>query len=72
MHRDNLSIITIPILLLAPTVAISVTVSEDAFASDDNDCLTGVSDDCDEECEEQCNEGEEECEECFELCMSGD
>ena len=32
MHRANLTIITIPILLLALTVAISVTVSEDAFA----------------------------------------
>ena len=33
MHRANLTIITIPILLLASaTVAISVTVSEDAFA----------------------------------------
>ena len=32
MHRANLTIITIPILLLAATVAISVTVSEDAFA----------------------------------------
>jgi hypothetical protein len=32
MHRANLIIITIPVLLLAATVAISVMVSEDAFA----------------------------------------
>jgi hypothetical protein len=32
MHRANLTIITIPVLLLAATVAISVMVSEDVFA----------------------------------------
>jgi hypothetical protein len=32
MHRANLTIITIPVLLLAATVAISVMVSDDAFA----------------------------------------
>ncbi len=32
MHKANLTIITIPVLLLAPTVAISVIVSEDVFA----------------------------------------
>ena len=33
MHRANLTIITtIPLLLLAPTVVISVKVSEEAFA----------------------------------------
>ena len=32
MHKGNLTIITIPVLLLVATVAISVIVSEDAFA----------------------------------------
>ena len=32
MHRANLTIMTIPVLLLAATVAISVMVSDDAFA----------------------------------------
>ena len=60
MHRANLTIIitTIPVLLLAATVAISVTVSEDAFARDgrysgdstsqaaavSNDCLNPILD----------------------------
>ena len=34
MHRANLAIITIPVLLLAAAVAISVTLLEDAFARD--------------------------------------
>jgi hypothetical protein len=52
MHRANLTIITIPVLLLAATVAISVMVSEDAFARDstsqaaavDNTCLNPIFD----------------------------
>jgi hypothetical protein len=58
MHRANLTIITIPILLLAATVAISSTISEDAFARDgrysgdsasqaaavSNDCLNSILD----------------------------
>jgi hypothetical protein len=58
MHRANLTIITIPILLLAATVAISSTISEDAFARDgrysgdstnqaaavSNDCLNPILD----------------------------
>jgi hypothetical protein len=52
MHRANLTIIiTIPILLLAATVAISSTISEDAFARDgrytgDTSQAAAVSNDC--------------------------
>ena len=51
MHRANLTIITIPVLLLAPTVAISVIVSEDAFArerysGDSTSQAAAVSNDC--------------------------
>jgi len=35
MHRVSLAIIAIPLILLAATVAISFTVSEDGFARDD-------------------------------------
>ena len=59
MHRANLSIITISVLLLGATVAISSTVSEDAFARNEryggshttsqaaalnNDCLNPILD----------------------------
>ena len=58
MHRANLIIITMPVLLLAATVAISSTASEDAFARDgrysgdstsqaaavSNDCLNPIID----------------------------
>ena len=52
MHRANLTIITmIPVLLLAATVAISVMVSEDAFArerysGDSTSQAAAVSNDC--------------------------
>ena len=57
MHRANLTIITIPVLLLAATVVISLIVSEDAFARErytgdstsqaaavGNDCLNPILD----------------------------
>jgi hypothetical protein len=51
MYRANLTIIIIPILLFASTVAISSTISEDAFARDgrytgDTSQAAGVSNDC--------------------------
>jgi hypothetical protein len=51
MHRAILTIITIPVLLLASTVAISVIVSEDAFArerysGDSTSQAAAVSNDC--------------------------
>ena len=51
MHRANLIIITIPVLLLAATVVISSTVSEDAFArerysGDSTSQAAAVSNDC--------------------------
>jgi hypothetical protein len=42
MHRASLVIIAIPLILLAATVALSSTVSEDAFARDDGRYSSGV------------------------------
>jgi hypothetical protein len=57
MHRASLTFMTIPVLLLATTAAISIMVTEDAFAKSgrytgdtsqaaavDNTCLNPISD----------------------------